>query len=465
MGARNVRSTGRLLLALAAAWTVGAAEPPFVVGVNTHFIQHKGVLTANLSLIRQAGVSAIRDSLGLRSMESANGQLAMPAEYDEYVNQAVAQGIEVLAILGGGRPSSAQDLESLARYCEFVARHFKGKVRMYELFNEFDAPSRTTGIRGSPEDYAKILKAVYRRMKTIDPSIIIFGGGMTSQAFHSGWMESLLRTGALENMDAISVHPYRNLHGTFYDRSPESWAESMGQIGALIRKYSGGKEVPLYITEMGWPGQSGIGVPPDIAAAFLTRMFLLARTMPFLRGIWWYDFQDDGWSPLYREHNFGTVRADLTPKPAYFAMADITGLVRHAECLGWVETKDPDIRVLKFRQPDGKDVWALWSTHENDSWQVTLRTSQPAPKPALVQLVGRKANLREWGTRDWVDPDPKCASSQCWGLADAPLVPQQLTVVVREMPWLVEGNLTGVTVTDIQRREFPDYTHPAQPPQ
>lgn len=454
---------GKLVLASITAWAAWAAEPPFVVGVNTHFIQHKGILEANLSLIHQAGVTAIRDGLGSRSMELTKGQLVVPEEYDAYVNRAVETGVAVLPILGGGRPSSAEELEGLARYSEFVVRHFKGRIRMYELFNEFDAPSRTTGIPGSAEDYARILNAVYRRMKAIDPSIIVFGGGMTGQALRSGWMESLLRAGALKNLDAISIHTYRNLGGTFRDRSPESWAASMQEVDALIRKYSGGKEVPVYVTEMGWPGQiDRVGVPPDIAAAYLARMFLLARSMPFLKGLWWYDFQDDGWNPFYREHAFGMVRADLTPKPAYFAMAGIADLVTRADYVGRVETKDPDIWVLEFRRPTGQDVLAIWSTHETDNWQVTLRTSQPAPRLVSLQQVGRSAAQRQWGARDWVDPDAKCAFGQCWGLPDAPLIPNQLTLVVREMPWLLEGDLSGVAVADIRRRESPESMRPVQ---
>src|SRR5207248_11095669 len=135
-----------------------------------------------------------------------------------------------------------------------------------------------------------------------------------------------------------------------------------------------GKPAPLYVTEMGWPTQiDKRGMPPRASADFLARMYLLSRTLPFMKGIWWYDFQDDGWNATYNEANFGIVRPDLTPKPAYFALAGVAGLVSTSEYIGRVDTGDPDVYVLKFRQKSGKEVWAVWSAHEDDDWQVELK--------------------------------------------------------------------------------------------
>jgi len=437
------------------------SAPVFQVGVGTHFNQAKGILAGNLRMARQAGVTTIRDNLSWSGAEPTKGQYVMPETDAAYIQEALKLGLEPLPILGGShplydggdKPFSDEAVEGFAGYCGFVARHFRGKVRRYEVWNEWDI-SLGTKTPGTPESYAKLLKAVHRRIKAVDPSVTVMGGGITPTAVRSGWMEKLLEAGALQDLDEFSIHTY-NYSFSGRERTPEAWAEWMQQVQAILRKHSGGKDVPLNITEMGWPTQiDRRGSPPELVAAFVARTYLLARTMPFLKGVWWYDFQDDGWNHAYNENNFGLVRADLTPKAGYFALADVAPLVGRAQYLGRAETSDPDVWILKFRLPDGKDVWAIWSTHEDDNWQVTLRTKATQPKPVLIREAGRVAFEREWGTRDWVAE--RCASGHCRGIADAPLVPDQLTLVVRDMPWLITGDLSGVSVTGVQRREFPE---------
>jgi hypothetical protein len=452
----------RIILAfIACSIPALAAGPPpeFKVGVGTHFAFYRGAPRENMSLIRQAGVNALRDDLLWQRVETVKGQYKMPENYDAYVSAALAAGIEPLPILGGwskfyddgsDRAHSPEALEALARYCEFVVQHFKGRVKTYEIWNEWDAVSRQTEKAGTVEGYANVLKAVYRRMKAIDPGITVMGGAMTSHVLGNGWLEGFLRSGALENLDAISIHTYRNAGSPDYrERGAEGWALWMQRVDDLTRKYSAGKPIPIYVTEMGWTTELTRGTPPTLSAAYLARMYLLARTMAFLKGIWWYDFQDDGWGASEREHNFGLVHADLTPKPSYFAMAGVAELVRTAQYVGRVETGDPEIWILKFRRPDGKDAWAIWSAHEDDYCQVTLHTSRANPAPVSLCQIGATPVEREWGA--WERP-PRNREA-----------PDQLSILVREMPWLVVGDLSAVKVAGVERREFPESTRPPKP--
>lgn len=449
-----------------------ARAADFRVGVQTHFSQDKGHLRTNLSLIRRAGATAVREEIYWERVETQKGRLAMPEDYDASVNGAVELGIEPLRVLGGGnrlyeqggRLHTDEALEGFARYCEFVARHFAGRVRMYEIVNELDRPrGRAGGARGSN---AQALQAAFRRMKAVDPSIIVLGGATTSAGGRRGSPEGQLHAGALENLDGVSIHSYTygsgNGTGGARGRTPEGWAESMLQAEKLLEKQSGGKEVPLYVTEIGWPTEiDRRGVPTELAAAYLARAFLLARTLPFLKGLWWYDFQDDGWSPTYDEHHFGIVRPDLTPTAGYFALADVAGVASKGAYLGRVETSDPEIWALKFSLPDGKDAWAIWSSHVDDGWQVTLRTSQASPKPVRLTEVGRRAIEREWGEREWASEAEQCAHSPCRGVPEAKLLPNQFSVVVGKMPWLIFGDLSGTTISNIRRREFSELQRPA----
>ena len=128
-----------------------------------------------------------------------------------------------------------------------------------------------------------------------------------------------------------------------------AWIES---VQAMLRSYNGGKDVPLYVTEMGWPTHTQkSGSDPELSASYLARLYLLARTQPWFKGLWWYDFQDDGWNPTLNEDNFGIVRPDLTPKPAYHVLADIAELVSRGRFTDRLWTPDRNLAAVALH-PD-----------------------------------------------------------------------------------------------------------------
>jgi len=425
------------LLCLAARIPAGVpAGHPFVVGACTHFSQNKGDLELNLERLRQAGIDSIRDELGWSSVERSKGRLAVPPGRDAYLHRAAALGIEPLLILdygnrfydGGRHPRSDEAIEGFCRYAEFLVKHLGSSVRLYEIWNEWDIGIGLPGReRGSAADYFRLLKAVAPRIRAADPKAIILGaGGPTSGGINRGWLEELVKLGALAHCDILSIHTY-NYSPPGIQGGPEAWLRWTEGVQEMLRKYNGGKDVPFYITEMGWPSHAGPrGRPADVCAAYLARMFLLARTLPYLRGIWWYDFQDDGWNREYNEDNFGLVRPDLTPKPAFHALADIAGLVRNGKYLGRLDAGERPIWILRFRL-GGREVWAAWSADDRP-WQLVLERGSPAPGEKLeVRQAGRRPVAASWGHRDWAER------------RGAGMDPGQFSLVVGALPTLLTG--------------------------
>jgi len=451
MNTYRISFTIAICMLLTAAGLPAQAPRQFRVGVCTHFDQGKGHLPSNLEMLQQAGIVSIRDECTWSAVEREKGRLEIPAHCEEYLTQVAAAGLENLLILdygnkfydGGDKPISAQALEGFARYSEFLVRHFKGTVKLCQVWNEWDIGiGRTTP--GTAETYVKLLETVYPRIKKIDPTITVYGGSMTPGGVRGAWLENMLKAGGLKYLDEPSIHTY-NYSYTGRERTAEVWAEWMAGVQALVKKYSGGKEAPITVTEMGWPTQiDRRGTPADVSGAYLARMFLLARTMPFLKGIWWYDFQDDGWRHSYNEHNFGLVRPDLTPKPGYFVLADIADLVGKFEYRGRIDVGDPEIYIFRFRHPMRGEVWAIWSAHEDHGWQLTLRKSGSPAGPLLLRKVGRGSINRMWGSRNWAD-DRKAEAK-----------PNELQLVLGQTPWLIEGDMDGVALGGIVRREFPE---------
>lgn len=348
--------------------TFCVAEQTFQVGVCTHFGQGKGNLQTNLSLIQQAGMNSIRDEVPWAVVERQRGQYAIPAAWDSIVNASLSKGLQPLLILdygnplydGGNKPTSDAAIAGYVRYAEFVVQHFKGRVHQYEVFNEWDGTVARTS-PGSPEGYVKLLKAVYPRLKAIDPNVEIIGGAVTYRSFWNGWFQRMLDAGALTSADAISIHPYVFSARGSYDRTPEAFADTVSRLEDMMRRANGGRDYPLYVTEVGWPTHSGIGsTTADEAGAFLAQTVLLGLTMPYLKGIWWYDFQDDGTNANDAEQNFGLVRYDLTPKPGFAALPQVMRWLKGATIEGRMKTSDATVDGVKFRLADGQSGMAMW---------------------------------------------------------------------------------------------------------
>jgi hypothetical protein len=200
----------------------------------------------------------------------------------------------------------------------------------------------------------------------------------------------------------------------------------MDDVQKMLRKYNKGKDVSFYVTEMGWPTHIGKrSTEPELSASYLARLYLLARTSSSFRGLWWYDFQDDGWNPEHNENNFGIVRPDLTPKPHY-----ISDLIARGKYIDRLKTKDDDLCVLRFRHKQ-RDFWALWSSDDQDR-QVILQTDSPAGDLTIHQL-GHKPHQSGWGFRDWVGRRGE-------------FVPDRLSIVAGARPLLISGDMTKVSV-------------------
>ncbi|MBN1506936.1 MAG: hypothetical protein JW955_08820 [Sedimentisphaerales bacterium] len=425
--------------------STGSREPsPFIVGACTHFSQGKGALTRNLQSIKQAVIGSIRDEVSWAAIEREKDRLVMPEQFDTYVRRATHESVNVLLILDyanpfyddGDRPRSPEAIEGFCRYAEFVVRHFGRHVRLYEIWNEWDIgiglPKRYDK-GGSAQDYTRLLKAVYPRIKAVDPGVTVLAGACTSGAVRKGWLEEIVKLGALDACDAISIHSY-NYSDKFPQRGPEACSAWMTGVQEMLRKHHDGKDVPFYVTEMGWPTHvTRHGTDPELSASYLARLYLLARTSPSFKGLWWYDFQDDGWNPEYNEDNFGLVRPDLTPKPSYYVLKDISPIVTYGQCLGRQSTSDENLWILRFKAGQ-EDFWVLWSADDRDR-QVILQTDSP-DRPVIVRHAGQGAYVAWWGFRDWTSRKTE-------------LIPNRLSIVVGHRPVLIGNELPSMSVVEV----------------
>ena len=312
------------LAGLSGILTGDSPSEPFF-GVQSHFGQFRPQPDELLDLIKAAGVGWIRDEVYWSEVEKDRSVFKFPPAYDAYLRAARARGLQVLLILdfsnpiytGSDKRAPAADAErqAFARYCrEMVARYKPMGVRHYEIWNE---PNASTFWRPQPsaEDYARLLEAAYRACKETDPEATIVG--CSTSGVDLDFIGRVMRAGGARFLDAVSFHPYCQ------PNPPERrLLTDIAKVQKLV------PDKPLWITEFGYHCDSGpSGVDDEMQANYLVRAFLLARSAPAVKLFCWYDFQNDGDDPGEAEFNFGLVRTDRTPKPAYLACKTMTSLV------------------------------------------------------------------------------------------------------------------------------------------
>lgn len=324
-------SAGALALYLLGAFSGAplAKTNQFVIGVGTHLTGGKRPIERSVAMLSTGGTVSLRDDATWAAVEQRRGELHIPVHWDELVNEARRRGIEPLLILaygnkfydGGGKPHSPEAIAAFTRYAAFVAAHFKGRVSRYEIWNEWEHTTGNT-LPGTPEDYVRLVRSVYPAVKKVNPEAEVLVGAVGPRGIRGGYLRRIIDLGVLEFADSLSLHTY--VHCRRFGSGPDGWAAWMHEIAEELRKVSP-KAVPFYITEMGWPTHRGrCGVSPETQAEYLKRMFSLARMMPFIKGVWWYDFQDDGSDSENQEHNFGLVRPDFSEKPAFRALQTLS---------------------------------------------------------------------------------------------------------------------------------------------
>jgi polysaccharide biosynthesis protein PslG len=324
--------------------TTRASTPGANIGVQFHCTwghKNNAERRAVVAKLAAAGVKTVRIDVAWAALQPTR-----PGRFnawhlrnaDRCVNLARAAGMEVLATLlwtppwaNGGRdratpPTRAADF---GRFARWAARHFRGRVSAYEVWNE---PDHARFWRGDAARYVRLLRVAYSAIKAGDRNAkVVFAG--TSHN-NTRWISAAYRAGAKGTFDVMATHPYQGVG----DEAPEvvgaagSWwlLTHVAAVHELMTRRGDGRK-PIWFTEFGWStheNDAGTplwqrGVTPETQAAYLVRAAALIRArFPYVERAFWYKAaagtRDDP-----HEGGYGLLRADLSPRPAYAALKSI----------------------------------------------------------------------------------------------------------------------------------------------
>ncbi len=305
------------------------------------------------SLCALAGINWVRDRLSWREMEPEKGRFAPPNKYDDTARKQAQAGLQVLQVhhdspawAGKNWKRQPTDLRDAYRFMEAMARRWRGQVMAFEPWNEGDIPifGEHTGA-----ELAAFQKASYLGLKAGNSNVIVCENVFASP-----------RPNVLADFNANCAWPYFDTFNLHHYCPLEEYPA----VYAAFRAASAGK--PMWVSEFSipvtWSGDSTEQEPSRenlrlqaerVAQVFASSLhedsavcfyFLLAH---YCEG----------------QTQFGLLHKDLTPRPAYLALAAVGRLLADAKPLGRMQLEG-DVRAFAFRaRPDGeeRDVIVAWS--------------------------------------------------------------------------------------------------------
>lgn len=273
-----------------------------------------------LELMQQYRVSSFRVDYAWSRVEVKKGIYEITDKrLDNLVKNSSKLHVQPLLILdygnknyGGGRPVDVEAVNAYANYSSWVVRQYKGRVHLYEIWNEWwharPGDSYPALSESSANDYFNLVRVTAKKIKDNDPKAVVIVGSFNpfkkEQLF---WAEMLIKLGVLDYVDGLSIHPYSQ-------ETPETDFSRLDAFHDSMIKLSKKNDVAMYITEVGYSDYMGSNLNDAQIANYIPRYFKLAKERSYIKGVWWYSLIDAGYDKRNREHNFGLLNKDLKLK-------------------------------------------------------------------------------------------------------------------------------------------------------
>lgn len=327
------RLTGLVVVTAACAALLSGALPPSSAAVPGAPPEAGPVTSKAYGFTAGSPVLTLSDDVLARqldaSVEAGGRWLRMPMNWlvaepsrgvfdwtllDRVVDEARSRGLRVLGVLGGtpawasssgSAAAPPDDPADFGAFATAAARHFKGRVRAWEVWNE---PNHSSFFRGSAEQYAGLLAQAHDGVTAVLPKATIVLGGLARFAAGratrpADFLADVYAAGGGADFDVLGLHPY--VQAALSQADEATVWDQVAEARAVMRR-AGDRRRRVWFTEVGWStwlagwSQSRAA---DSAVALLQR----ADATRWIGVTVLYTIQDRGSNPSSVYDNYGAL--------------------------------------------------------------------------------------------------------------------------------------------------------------
>lgn len=423
-------------------------EPPSgtIYGVNHH------EFAASYEPLRAAGIEWSRQWFCWAWIQPRRGEWHW-GWHDERIAAAAQAGVKTIGVLGGigspnwssptnvalGQPTTLgcpEDMGAWEEYVRQVATRYKGRLSVWESWNEIMGAAEAKLQGWSVAKYIELHRRTWRVLKEVDPQ-----NKLLLSADSLGFVQACLQAGLGECFDGIVPHPYRGI------ASPEAGVSNycvgnLGDVGSVFdagRKWlddHGRPKAQIWATEIGWALTGGDGwatVPVETHGEYLPRAYLLAQASDHCANLSWHDFGLG---------MFGFFDGQGFPRPAYLSYAGLIARLEGARPLKRWRFRAPLHAALFAR--GGVNVLALWA--ESGVEFAMLRPTRDLRLTAY-DWFGNPTPLDLPSSGQAVPATGRVMYLEGPSLADLDITPVHPAQVAAVPPSVVAGHSAGISCT------------------
>ena len=328
-----------IALMLGTAGTAAAATTPFAFGFNDNGVAQGVVTPAQDALLESEGGATVeRIGVDWQSLEPQPGKYNF-SFYDALYAALIARGIHPLwtpmfapswasgvacntAIQTCHYPPDAAHYANYGGLAAYLATRYPQSAGI-EVWNE---PNLDFFWQPAPDPaaYTQLLQKTYTMVKKYAPNMPVVMGGLSDvnssdpNNINLGrFLYDIYIDGGRNYTDAINVHPYPLPGNDMTQFTNAMWTTR------YVRDYFGDNNRPIWVTEVG-VSTNGAQVTPQQQASDLTYLYNTLAGQSDVKMILIHTLVDPPNTSLF-ESGFGIVNPNLTPSPAFCALAKLRG--------------------------------------------------------------------------------------------------------------------------------------------
>lgn len=382
---------------------------PFITGICVHFGiggEYNYIPSKTAELTDEIGFDSFRDDLAWPVFDAPGtppGTLR-PTRLFDFMKLTKARPLLILshsnpAVPGGVKPMNEAGRAAYADFAVRAAEATRARNAMFEIWNEWNLTGgqRPPWLVGAgPESdpraashYSALARSTIAALRASDPAATLLSGAAGSDPGWQ-WTQAIVGDGAIKNASGLSVHLYNHCEPDVRTRNATDIVDRLGDLQRRLRAQTGG-DVPIYLTEFGWPtARRPCVITPKAAADNIAQVLLWSAATPWMKGAWIYQLKDQGRNLDEIEDNFGLYDYNYNPKPAACAVREAIKLIKASTGFR-LERPFKDVFVLQAATPEGIRLVA-WTTRAEIKGTLRLQSRAPARAKALCEAAPSSAS-------------------------------------------------------------------------